>query len=127
MEIYERLKILRQEFGLTQAEMGEKLGISRDVYANIENNRLRKPAEPLYRLICEKFNVNEEWLRNGTGEMFKTLDREEEIAEIAAALFKNDKALKSKVIIAMAGLDENDLETFLRVASTLSEVLKEND
>ena len=54
---------------MTQSEFGEKLGVKRDVINNIENNRLKKPEnqEPIYRLICEKFNVNEDWLRTGAG------------------------------------------------------------
>ena len=37
--------------------------------ANYEIGR-NEPIDAVISLICREFNVNEEWLRNGTGEMF---------------------------------------------------------
>lgn len=73
METYDRIKELRRDYlKLTQAEFGERLGVSRSVIKNIELNALARPDQKLslYKLICSEFNVNEEWLLNGTGEMF---------------------------------------------------------
>lgn len=73
MEIYERIWTLRKKhLKLSQAAFGEKLGVNRDVINNIENNRLSRPEQKLslYKLICSEFNVNEEWLLNGTEPMF---------------------------------------------------------
>lgn len=73
METYERIRELRKEYlKISQSSFGEKLGVNRDVINNIENNRLARPDQKLslYKLICSEFNVNEEWLLNGTGEMF---------------------------------------------------------
>ena len=72
MDIYSRIKLIRKDKKLTQAQFGALLGVSRDVYANLENNRLAKPEtkEPLIRLICKEFNVNEDWLRNGIEPMY---------------------------------------------------------
>lgn len=70
MEIYERIRELRKnKLNLTQTEFGKVLGVSRDVIKNIELNALARPdqKEPLYRLICEKFHVNYDWLINGVG------------------------------------------------------------
>lgn len=82
MEIFERISILRKTVKLSQDKFGEKLGVSRDVINNIEHNRLSRPEqkEPLYRLICQEFNVNEAWLRTGDGEMFQELPPENEVA-----------------------------------------------
>lgn len=70
MEIHDRMRLIRQENNLTQSEFGDRLGISRDVYANIENNRLKKPEtkDPIIKLICKEFNISEEWLKTGNGE-----------------------------------------------------------
>lgn len=73
METYDRIKELRRDhLKLTQVEFGERLGVSRSVIKNIELNALARPDQKLslYKLICSEFNVNEEWLLNGTGEMF---------------------------------------------------------
>lgn len=71
--INNRIKELRKKhLKLTQEIFGKELGVSRDVISNIEANRLARPEqkEPIYKLICEKFNVNENWLKYGEGEMF---------------------------------------------------------
>lgn len=65
----ERLKELRKELKLTQQEFADKLNIKRGTMANYEIGR-NEPIDAVISLICREFNVNEEWLRNGTGEMF---------------------------------------------------------
>ena len=64
-----RLRILRKELDLTQQEFADRLGIKRNTIANYECGR-NKPVGSVFSLICREFNINEEWLRNGTGEMF---------------------------------------------------------
>ncbi len=66
----ERIKKLRKVLDLTQQEFGEKLGIKRNTIATYESGR-NEPIDAVVSLMCKEFNVNEEWLRNGTGEMFR--------------------------------------------------------
>lgn len=66
----ERIKKLRKVLDLTQQEFGERLGIKRNTIATYESGR-NEPIDAVVSLICKEFNVNEEWLRDGTGEMFK--------------------------------------------------------
>lgn len=65
----ERLKQLRKELGLTQQEFSDKIGIKRNTFAQYENGR-NEPIDAVVRLICSTYNVNEEWLRTGSGTMF---------------------------------------------------------
>lgn len=66
----ERIKKLRKVLDLTQQEFGERLGIKRNTIATYESGR-NEPIDAVVSLICKEFNVNEEWLRDGIGEMFK--------------------------------------------------------
>ena len=86
MDIYERVQQVRTYLKLSRREFGEALGVSGDVINNIERNRLKQPEqkEPIFKLICEKFHVSESWLRTGEGEMFRPMDREEEIADLVS-------------------------------------------
>lgn len=66
----ERIKQIRKALKLTQQEFADRLGIKRGGVANYELGR-NKPIDAVISLICREFNVNEEWLRHGTGEMFQ--------------------------------------------------------
>lgn len=65
----ERVKALRKELKLSQPAFGKKLGVNRDVIANLELGRV--PLKDLMsKMICRSFNVNPLWLEEGEGEMF---------------------------------------------------------
>ena len=72
----ERIKKLRRELDLTQQEFADKISVKRGAIANYEIGR-NVPSDSVVSLICREFNVNEEWLRNGTGEMFKAAPTDE--------------------------------------------------
>ena len=65
----ERIKELRKCLDMTQEQFASKLGIKRGAIANYEIGR-NVPVDSVISLICREFNVNEEWLRTGKGEMF---------------------------------------------------------
>lgn len=65
----ERIRKLRRNLDLTQQEFAERIGIKRNTIANYESGR-NEPIDAVVSLICREFNVNEQWLRNGIGEMF---------------------------------------------------------
>ena len=65
----ERLRFLREKIGISRAAFGQKIGVSGDVINNLERGRV-EIKEPILKLICSEFSVNEEWIRNGSGDMF---------------------------------------------------------
>lgn len=65
-----RLKRLRKELDLTQSAFADRIGMKQNTIATYEIGR-SIPSDQAIRSICREFNVNEEWLRTGAGEMFK--------------------------------------------------------
>lgn len=65
----ERLRELRKHFKLSQTEFAEKLGVTRSVIKNLELGVV-EIKDHMFKLISATFGASEEWLRNGTGEMF---------------------------------------------------------
>lgn len=114
--MHERLKKLRKTLDLTQQEFADKIGIKRNTFATYESGR-NEPIDAVISLICREFNVSEEWLRTGKGEMFIQLSRNEEIAEFVGQLMSDeDDSFKKRLISGLAALDENGwkvLEDFL--------------
>lgn len=66
----DRIKKLRKTLDLTQQEFADRIGMKRNTVANYEINR-NEPSNSVISLICREFNVDENWLRTGVGEMFR--------------------------------------------------------
>lgn len=69
MEMRDRIKAIRTDAGLTQAEFSIKLGFAPTSAASWEKKDAQEPSEPIKLLICKTFGIREEWLRTGEGEM----------------------------------------------------------
>ena len=69
----ERIKQIRTSEGLSQQKFADRLGIARGNIAAYEVGK-NAPSDAVIVLICKEFNVNEKWLRHGTGEMFNNPD-----------------------------------------------------
>lgn len=68
-EIGFRVKLLREEKGLTQVAFAEKIHCDRRTIVNIEMGNVA--LSPMVRLaICNIFAVKKEWLLEGEGEMY---------------------------------------------------------
>lgn len=66
----DRIKKIRKELDLTQQEFADRLGIKRNTISTYESGR-NIPIDAVVSLICREFDIREEWLRTGEGEMFK--------------------------------------------------------
>ncbi len=103
----ERIKEIRKYLNLTQQEFAEKIKVKRNTVATYEMGR-SIPSDSAIALICKEFSVNEEWLRNGTGEMFVKLSRDDQIAAFVGDLLKDEEdSFKRRLISALAGLDDD--------------------
>ena len=71
----DRVKKVRQSLDLSQEAFGRALGVTKTAICGIEAGR-RGLTEQMAKSICREFDVSEEWLRDGTGEMFRTHDDE---------------------------------------------------
>ena len=86
----ERVKEVRKSLNLTMEQFGNKLGVTKVAISNIEKEK-RNLTEQMSRAICREFNVSEEWLKTGEGEMYQQLSEDEEIAGIVSDLLEEGK------------------------------------
>lgn len=111
-----RIKKLRKALDLTQQKFADTLGIKQNTVASYEMGRI-VPSDSTIKLICREFDVNEDWLRTGVGEMFLQLDRDDQIARWAGTILHDEGAtFKKRFVAALSKLEENDwvaLERFL--------------
>lgn len=99
--INERITFLRKGLGLSQARFAEQLGASRDVIANIDNNR-NTPSPIVISSICREFRVSRVWLEDGTGEPFLPEDEDEAVNR----LMLGGTEFQKRVFRAMASMPD---------------------
>lgn len=118
-EIGKRVRKIRLQKGISQEQFGELIGIKKAAVSKIENgdNSLSKS-----NLIstCKQFNINEEWLLYGKGEMFIPTSRENEIRAFFENAMSSDTDLakiQRKFINTLISLDKEEwivLDRFMK-------------
>ena len=97
------------------------LGIPKANLSSYETGR-RTPTDAVIQLICEKCSVNEEWLRNGTGEMFQPENKSDEISKLFGNVLKSsDDDFKYRLINALAKLDDSGWDKLEKLLDTIYE------
>lgn len=103
-----RIAAIREKDGSSRKAFGEKLGVSGDVINNLERGRVElKPH--MAKLICQTFNINEEWLLTGVGEM-ENLETDR-FTEIMVKIDQTDPKAKQAIMDYME-LSESDKHLF---------------
>lgn len=120
----ERVKQLRKFLDLTLEKFGDRLGVTKVAISNIENGK-RAVTEQMSKAICREFNVNEDWLRNGVGDMFK--QRDGSFSEILSELDDSDDDFIKSFITVYIELDEDSKEVLRQIATKMSEKYKKPD
>lgn len=120
MTLKDRIKKIRKENKLTQVEFGERIGVKGNTITNYENG-LRNPTDAIILSICREFNINEEWLRTGKGEMCKKRTRNQELQAFANDVMEDvDESFKKRFILALSKLNESDWETIEKIVDSLN-------
>lgn len=117
-----RIKKLRKELDLTQEKFGARISVKGNTVAQWESGR-NEPPDSAITFICREFNVREEWLRNGTGEMFEP--EPSSALDALAAEFHLDRAAYvavEKFINLPPDAREGILSYMREVASTIDEL-----
>lgn len=113
-----RVKILRKRLGLTQEEFGKKINIGRSNLSLIESGRTNL-SKRVISDICEKFQVNENWLRHNEGEMFKLVNESDEFHEAIATWLVDCDEITRKTIISLSKLNREDFNFISRILDGL--------
>lgn len=99
-----RLKQLRKHLNITQQDFADRIGIKRNTLANYEIGR-NEPLDAVISLICREFNVNEEWLRTGKGDMFNATG-DDELSYLVGQLCGSDDEFKKEFVKTLCKLSD---------------------
>ena len=133
----ERIRSLRKALGVNQRDFSSKAKIGHSTLAMFETGQ-RVPKDIHISQICQTFNVNEEWLRNGTGSMF--VENDSAIVSSLAAEYNLDSleqmiiqsylnltpqqraVIKDFALSLVATFDKNKVKEKVKNANSSSEI-----
>lgn len=117
----ERLKNIRKALKLSQSEFGEVIGIQKSAVSKLERGETSLTNANI-KTICREFDVNENWLRTGEGDMFVERTRDEQIASFVGSLQANaDDSFKKRFISMLSALDDAEWEVLEKMAIKIYE------
>jgi transcriptional regulator with XRE-family HTH domain len=117
--VNERIKKLRKALDLTQQEFADRLGVKRNTVGQWECG-INNVTDATIVFLCKEFNVNEEWLRNGTGEMFLPVDRNADIARLTKQLLDEESdSFKNRLISILSNLSVEEWQYLEKRAKEL--------
>lgn len=122
----ERLKKLRKTLDLTQQEFADKIGSVQNTITGYESGR-RNPSDPIINNICKTFNVNENWLRTGEGEMFIKVPEEDQYSKAAASILKEDDALGIEGLKLYYALDPDEKKAVRNYILSLADAIRAHE
>ena len=123
----DRIRKLRRALDLTQDKFGSRISVKGNTVAQWESGR-NEPPDTAISFMCKEFNVNEEWLRTGSGDMFLPTNRNADIARLTKELLSEESdSFKNRFISMLANLSVTVWEFLEQKAKELAGVNDESD
>ena len=98
----ERLRELRKLLGLSQSEFADKLGMKQGSLSDIERGKVGLSNSNVV-LICNLFNVDEDWLRRGEGKPFSNkYEHRQDLTELEKDILTKFNKLSASERVAVA-------------------------
>lgn len=120
--IAQRIMKVVEVNNVSKSEFARKINVTPAYISKLGKNPDSVPSDRTIYDICREYDINEEWLRTGKGEMQIPLTRSDTIAKFAGELIKEeDDSFKKKLINVLAKLDENQWEVLEDIAKMLTE------
>lgn len=107
-----RIRTLRKELNLTLDKFGEQIGLKKSSLSQIENGKCAI-TEQTIKSVCREFNVNENWLRTGEGDIHIQMSEEDELMQWAGkVLSKQSSDFQYRFVKMLMGLTEEQWQVF---------------
>lgn len=118
---HNRIKEIRLDVGLTMEQFGNRLGVTRSTISRLESSII-SVTEQMRLSISREFGISEEWLRNGTGNMYDNIEKSARLMEWAVDIMKEkDDSIKKKVVNLLMSLNESDWDLIAELAKRIKD------
>lgn len=120
-----RIAEIIAESGMSKTEFAKRINVSQSHVSRMVSGETGVSDRTISD-ICRVFRVNEDWLRNGTGEKYRKKPRAEELGEIFADL-EVDDTVKARFIRTLADFPEEYFAQALEMARKFLERYAEEE
>lgn len=120
----DRIKEVRKALKMKQSEFASELHLASNYISLVESGANPVSDKFIYKIV-DAFNVNEEWLRSGEGEMFKPKEREEEIADMVKKMATDDDLFRFKVSQLLYSMSAEQIAVLKKYISKLADAMDE--
>ncbi len=115
-----RIKKIRQNAGMTQREFADRIGVSRNTIAAYETDA-RVPIDAIIVSICREFNVNEDWLRTGLGNMYAEVNPDIQLSKALGSLLREEaSSFKKQLILSLLELNQKEWDTLEKLITSVT-------
>lgn len=119
--INDRIAYLIKELDMTKTKFAERLHVTPSFVTILCNGKCA-PSDRTISDICREFNVSEEWLRDGIGEMFLRRTRNQQIGIwITEVMGADDSDFRKNFVSSLAALSLEDWQYLEKIAKKMTE------
>lgn len=120
-----RVKEVRKSKNMTLEKFGEVLGVKKTTISRIENG-VNSLTDQMAKSISREFEVSEDWLRTGVGEMLVSISTEQKYKRVANAIANSDSDLDriiKQTLIYYYEMDTNSKVALLNYIENIAALL----
>ena len=118
----ERIKLIRTQLKMNQTQFAKEIAVSTTTVCQLETGKYNI-ARTTKHILCQRFNINPEWLENGEGEMYSSNNTAEAIVPYLIDILNSNETLLKAVREAVSFFDQNDWKKM----NAFLELLKEDN
>lgn len=119
-----RIIKIREDNHLSQEKFAEKLGLSRNFINQVENGK-KNISDRTVSDICRLFNINENWIRTGTGDQY--IESDNKLSTYVSQITDSDDDFIKDFIMVYMELDEDSKMALRKIADAMVQRRKERD
>ena len=123
-DMVDRVIKIREESGYSQEKFASRLGLSRN-FINQFENRKKNISDRTISDICKEFNISEEWLRYGTGEMKRPVERK--LSSYVSEIVTGDDDFIKDLIEVYMELDQTSKNALKEIAKRMADKRNKRD
>lgn len=124
--ISERIQLCINKRGITKTAFAEKLNLSQPYVSQLCSG-MKSPSDRTILDICREFNVSEQWLRTGEGEMYIPRDDGDEISAFIGDILTGEPDFRRRFISVLSRMTPDEWRILEKKVVELSEEVKKAD